>query len=201
MRALLALILWSVALLALAQPPSTEQLTEMRAVVKPLVNHNDTGSASAVVLSKGRLVTSAHVVGRGQKLYLKRGTEKLETRVLTVDRENDLALLEADVDCPCATLAAAPLVDRAVYTVGYPLGVSIDFVQFLTEGRVQAVNKHGVWTDAPTVPGNSGGGVFQLQDGTVVLIGVSKGILGNAVTLFPHLSAAAEVAHVARLLR
>lgn len=183
--------------------PNDAQLKEMRSSVKPIVSINQQGSASVVVIAKGRALTAAHVAKVPVPLEIIDGDRRVPVKVVKVDEEHDVALLEADVDCPCAVLANKVEVDKPAFIVGFPLGLKIGFVQFLSEGRVQSIDQtdKSVWTDAPMVPGNSGGGVFQVQNGKVVLIGTARGILGGSLIVFPHLSNSANVSWALELLK
>ena len=104
-----------------------------------------------------------------------------EAKLLRQDRENDVALLEVAVGCPCAPLAAtSPDLDDPLVAVGWSLGKA----EVATEGRYQGLVEYGgkyvSFTTVPLAFGNSGGGLFKFNwyTGRWELVGITVGIAG-----------------------
>lgn len=151
------------------------------------------GTGSAVAWSAdGLLVTSAHVVARGDS---GRATfdQGVDGRFDVVGRDplSDLAVLRvAATDLPAATLgdAAALRVGQLVVAVGNPLGmagsVSAGVVSGLgrslpaSDGRTARLIGGVVQTDAALHPGNSGGA---LADSAGNVIGINTAVVGPQV--------------------
>jgi serine protease Do len=119
-------------------------------------------SGSGVVLNHGRVLTNAHVVGRGEiGIEAWDGIRKTAT-VTKIDRRRDLALLEtAGLDARAAELSDSPVASgQTVIAVGNPLG----FIGAVSTGVVHAVGRlrglgdtRWVQADIRLAPGNSGG--------------------------------------------
>lgn len=118
------------------------------------------GNGSGVMIAPGRMLTAAHVAKINKQMPLLLNGKQI--KVLKINEDLDLALLEVEEDCPCVPLAAElPVVDEKVYIVGFPV-YQEEMPQYLTEGRVQGTTKkyHRTLTSVPAAPGNSGGGLF-----------------------------------------
>ena len=131
-------------------------------------------------------------------------------RVVAVAPEQDLALLKvtSEIITPCAkvasdkALAATPLFSKVV-AVGCPLG----YEPIPTFGQVTSKNKifdsQKFWMiNAPTIFGNSGGGVFDMDSGqlTGILIRIAayKNVIDVAV---PHLGIVTPMSDVREWLK
>ncbi|MDI6027038.1 serine protease [Corticibacterium sp. UT-5YL-CI-8] len=136
------------------------------------------GHGSGVHIGNGYVVTAAHVAKDAQTVTLKmdNGKEQPAT-VLWVNKAYDIALLRND-----ATMSASHL-DCRVATVGEALiargnPAAAEFIA--ASGRVAGSEREfGPWkrvliTDMTTIPGMSGGGVFDAE-GDVV--GITVGVL------------------------
>lgn len=138
----------------------------------------DKGSCSAVVISPTRLLTAKHCLGgllKGNDTFEVAGSG-LMARVITTDAKSDLAILELKAGRlkPLPACTRSPEIDDQVILVGYPLGVG----KVLTEGRIQALEGGTFLTTTSGTHGNSGGGLFQKQDGKWCLVGIASfGIL------------------------
>lgn len=133
----------------------------------------DSGNCSGVIVGKDTVLTAGHCVV-GEQITV----GDVPAKVLKVDKEKDLALLTVPgISCPCAPIEVKNLqIDSPIVTIGFPLGGP----QIATEGRVQTT-----WVDempiyevitSPVSYGNSGGGVFQKQDGEWVLVGILSAV-------------------------
>jgi len=94
---------------------------------------------------------------RGLRISTPRGPRHVT--VVFVNEHTDIAIITADVDCPCAEIAQRQVETPAkVVAIGYPLGLPIPTFTF---GHVQGVDADGmVYMTAPITGGTSGGGMF-----------------------------------------
>ena len=127
------------------------------------------GTGSAVVIAPGLVLTAAHVAINDKLLI-----NGKPTKTIKIDKNKDLALVQASVDCPCAPLGVDVNLDDKVMAVGWPLG----HLEMATEGRVQGWMDRLVLTDSTIAPGNSGGGLFAFQEGKWKLVGVTIQVAG-----------------------
>ncbi len=144
------------------------------------------GLGSGVLIDDaGHIVTNNHVVEGATELAIGLPDGSLrKTRLLGVDPDTDLALLEID---PSGLQpielgdSRALAVGDVVLAVGNPLGVG----QTVTQGIVSAVGRKGIGinsienfiqTDAAINPGNSGGALI---DTAGRLVGINSAILSR----------------------
>jgi S1-C subfamily serine protease len=141
--------------------------------------------SGVIISADGLIVTNAHVVGEAEEALVRfaDGTT-LTARLVGIDRETDLALLQlAEAD----KIALAPLpfapddsyaVGDIVLAVGHPFGVG----QTVTMGIISALNRtelglstfeQFIQTDAAINPGNSGGALI---DTSGRLVGINTAI-------------------------
>ena len=134
------------------------------------------GSGSAVVIAEGRMVSAAHLFEPGLnpdgwRVATDHGKANVEIEF--IDYDTDVAILKANVHCPCAELSRGqPGLYEEVFFAGYPLGIPHPVV---TTGRYQG--RDDIWHSLATAqiaPGNSGGGAFMVQHGRVVLYGITN---------------------------
>lgn len=140
------------------------------------------GRASTVVIAEGYAITSAHVTDVLQRypksqLTIETPEGPVKGKIVKSDDSRDLALVAANVHCPCAHLADYNLdVDDPIVAVGFPLSPIVR-VQTATEGRVQGTNPAGLQLMSVNITyGNSGGGVFSIATGD--LVGVVDSMVG-----------------------
>jgi len=141
------------------------------------------GSGSGVHIGNGYIVSAAHVVGTATQMVLT-DSEKRSTpaTVLRVNKEYDIALLHVE-SMHFHYTATAPLncapnyVGQKVIAYGNPMGIEFLY----TRGEVNgASRKHMIWKevvplDGTIVYGQSGGGVIDSVDGSVV--GITVGLV------------------------
>ena len=160
------------------------------------------GHASGVVLGRGRVVTVAHVLDRDSLPTVEIAGRQLQARVLSTDKEDDLALLAVDTgDTPPVALSASPLQKfEPVWAVGFPLALE----QYTTWGHFQAVHRGRLYTSAPITSGNSGGGLLRCSRGRFELAGVVQSFhgfkRGQDFISAGHLSVAIPSADIERFL-
>ena len=138
------------------------------------------GNGSGVVIAPGLVLTAAHAAVEVENgLLAEPGAKPL--KVLKIDKTLDLAVLQADVKCPCAKIADSPAaVDEPVIVIGYPHASAVKH-EIVTQGRAQGVSDHNLNLTAPVAGGNSGGGVFVYRSGEWQLVGVLIATRAGAV--------------------
>jgi hypothetical protein len=130
-------------------------------------------------LVKPNLVaTVEHVVDGATKISLKRNGRVLSTaRVIGLDRDRDLALLETDKRISGYNFgfaAGSPRLGENVGAIGFPLGLPLTVTQGSVSGFDRTIpidgvkRQHLVQTDAAVNPGNSGGPLLSRETGQVV---------------------------------
>lgn len=146
---------------------------------------------SGVHIGDGFIVTAAHVIGEAKETEIKLddgATRKAE--VLWSNKAYDIALVRTSAnDLSASHLSCrVPYTGEAITARGNP--TILEFVS--AYGRVAgSERKFGTWqsvfvTDITTVPGMSGGGVF---DEAGNLVGITVGVLtAPAGGMFPSLS-------------
>lgn len=166
-------------------PPSSEQVAQ-RAIALTVVVKTSNGMGSGFVVPGGLIVTNLHVVA-GQEaiaIRLPSGQELVVQDVRGVDRQNDLALLNANLSSVGLALSEGDgiSVGAPVMAVGNPQGLA----GTVTAGVVSSVRKHPtldfelIQMDAAISPGSSGGPVL---DGRGRVIGVSRFIVQGGQNL------------------
>lgn len=150
------------------------------------------GQGSGVVIAKGRILTAHHIIADEPKFAIYRN-QRLPTTVLKDSKEMDLALLEADVDCPCANIYySTPVTDGQAVVIGYPIFTYIG-IKMANPGSVQGINGSQLYVTASVIPGMSGGGVFVPNGDRWDLIGIVSGFPRARDTGFPNVTIAASL--------
>jgi S1-C subfamily serine protease len=152
------------------------------------------GQGSGFLISKkGEVVTNAHVIigensdkrTKGTRVYLElQNGLKLPARIIAVDPDSDLALLQSNIPGTVKPLRLSQrkklLPGEPVAAIGSPFGES----QSLSTGIISAINRsvrsltdfsidNAIQTDASINPGNSGG---PLLDARGEVIGINQQI-------------------------
>lgn len=136
-------------------------------IPRSFVHPIDTSASygSGVMIAPHRMLTVRHVVKDEncgaiyEDINIVYDKKAIRANRIVAAAELDLALLDVDIDCPCATINAEQMPqDFLGAMVGYP--VTNPFLQMAVEARVQGYGeKHLVlWGNAS--PGASGGGFF-----------------------------------------
>lgn len=147
------------------------------AAVVTISTGKSNGSGS-IVSPEGLVLTNEHVVRgtqTGQVMVITSNGNRYNGRVIAIDRNNDLALVQLQSSDRLPALRLADnngiQVGQRVYAIGSPYGLS----GTLTTGILSRIGKGGdLQTDAALNPGNSGGPLLNSQG---ELIGVNKSIL------------------------
>ncbi|MFN3189543.1 MAG: S1C family serine protease [Aureliella sp.] len=144
-----------------------------------------TGTAFAV--TKHHVISCAHVVGNGRRFTLMVDEVEYLARVIQVDHERDLALLEVEgaefTPLPLASSDELALAEE-VYAFGYPLsdllGENIKVARGIVAGIGREVGKDQITIDGAINPGNSGGPVVNSL-GQIVGVATAK-ISGDTIS-------------------
>ena len=177
------LIILAVSLGAVAPPP----VHQAGSIVKIIEGK---GHGSGVHIGDGFIVTAAHVVGDVKETQIKLddgATRKAE--VLWSNKAYDIALVRTVADGLAASHLSCRVPDTGEVITARGNPTILEFVS--AYGRVAgSERKFGPWqsvfvTDITTVPGMSGGGVFD-ADGN--LVGITVGVLVAPAGMFPSLS-------------
>lgn len=148
-----------------------------------LRQEQSTSLGSGVVVSKhGHIVTNFHVIEGADEITVGlRDGRQSEAKVIGVDPESDLAVLQISLNNPpflSFDVSGHPRVGDVVLAIGNPFGVG----QTITMGIVSALGRGGlgintyenfIQTDAAINPGNSGGALI---DTSGRLIGINTAI-------------------------
>ena len=145
------------------------------------------GQGSGFVLDKqGHILTNNHVIMNAQNVEVKLSDKRtFKARVLQVDKNHDLALLQIDApNLQPATLSTSQglTVGQRVYAIGNPFGLS----GTMTRGIISAIRsirgpqnnpiEDAIQTDAAINPGNSGGPLLNSRG---EVIGITTLIANN----------------------
>ncbi len=133
----------------------------------------DGSNGSGVIIAKNHVLTAAHVLSETNTLFIGYDGTFKEARLILIDEENDLALLEA----PTANLHPLPiaiqelLVNDKIWALGYPRAT----VLTVTPGVLENSDGSTLHTSAEIDLGDSGGGLVGCQQGKHVLAGMLRG--------------------------
>ncbi len=134
---------------------------------------DDGSNGSGIVVAKNRVLTAAHVLDEAETPYIGYNGTFKEARLLLIDEENDLALLEA----PTHKLQPLPIgaqemaINDKVWAAGYPRAT----VLTVTPGVLENDDGRTLHTSAEIDSGDSGGGLIGCQEGKHVLAGMLRG--------------------------
>jgi len=161
-------------------------LDDLLAQVRPVlavVSNGRRGAGAGVLAGDGLVLTSHHVVARGQsfKVTLEDGSS-YEARVLFTDPETDLALLgiPANGNGSAVFSEREPRAGEMVFAFGHPWGQRAVLTGGVLSAVTSARTRRGeipiLRTDARLAPGNSGG---PLLNAAGEVIGLNAMIFGG----------------------
>jgi len=173
-------LLFAMLLFAVSSAQAADYSVTRKYVYPVLISDEKTNivaSGSGTVIKEGYVLTVAHVVPKSKQIAYINDNGLKPARVIKVDQVNDLALLAADVKCPCASISTANkvIIDDPVYAVGFPMFLDYK-IQTLTLGTIQGLYGNSIISTTPTAPGGSGGALFGKENGQYKLFGVIKGL-------------------------
>ena len=140
-------------------------------------------TGSGIMIADGIIATNYHVIENAQKTEIILNVDGIQTafdsRVLCVDKTNDLALLsikdkqyQGSNKPPFKILPNVTDVGTSVFTMGFPLSAILGQEMKVTDGIISS--KSGYNGDiimyqitAPIQPGNSGGALFDKKGNLV----------------------------------
>jgi len=146
---------------------------------------NLVGFGSGVVMGPGQVVTHCHVGAAGPYGMVRRGDRTYSARVRFADKERGLCELDVPgLDAPA--LQVRPLArvrgGTRVFAIGAPRGLD----PTVSTGNVLGIRTYAgatvIQTDAATLPGSSGGGLFD-EEGRLVGIATFQLKQGRHQTL------------------
>lgn len=147
-------------------------LTTLKYVVKVQCAN---GSGSGVIIN-GKVLTAAHVVdGTYNCVIIDANGKMTNSTIEKSDVPNDLALLVPDEKLLVKGIRLSKRDLKKydeVYTIGYPLGLD----QILSKGHFQFNESHISFLNMNMFYGNSGGGVFIIEDREIRLVGIVHAI-------------------------
>lgn len=137
-------------------------------------SYTSEGNGSGVIISKdGYILTNNHVINGAEKISVRlRNDEEYEATLIGKDSKTDIAIIKIEAEnlIP-ATIAdsSKTLVGDFVLAIGNPLGrlggtVTYGFISALErEINLDSSTKNLMQFDAAVNPGNSGGGLFNIN--------------------------------------
>ncbi len=119
------------------------------------------------VAGDGALITNNHVVAECSAMRISDGHDGIPVKVIAVDPQRDLALLQApqSVDAVALFRSDKGKLGENVVVVGFPLSGLLSSQPIVTSGIISALagmrdNQREMQISAPIQPGNSGGPLF-----------------------------------------
>lgn len=142
--------------------------------IKEMIVLIDGGNSvgSGVIVSRRRILTAAHVIENTDTPLISINGELLPARLISLDTNNDLALLEADLPpvTPIQFSAHKLVKHDSVWAMGYPLGQRL----IAASGRYKGTWSNAIYTSASVNYGQSGGGLIGCENNQHVLVGMVR---------------------------
>ncbi|MDC0431675.1 trypsin-like peptidase domain-containing protein [Paracoccaceae bacterium] len=164
-------------------PPSTNKIESVPVAKSPNQNNDTYKVASGTgfyVSNEGHIITNHHVIEGCEDIKVHYKGSILETKKISEDRRNDLALLKTSAtpkhSFALSTESSFPL--QEIIVAGYPFGEKVSSTLKFTQGIVSSIAGLGndysqIQIDAALQPGNSGGPILD-EYGNVVAVAVAK---------------------------
>ena len=134
----------------------------------------DRGShASGVVIAPDRVLTAAHAVVDGGRVFVRLAGGYRAADLLLLDRDIDVAVLGVDTYgiAPLPIALEEPTSEQPVWAVGYPREAG----RTTSSGVFQRTRGGALHTSAPIDSGQSGGGLLACERGAYRLLGMLRG--------------------------
>lgn len=147
----------------------------------------DDAYGSGVIVASGpwgsQILTVEHVIRDAHDLKVTVGERRLlPARVTASDSKEDLALVEVSApDLPAAVLGTSRGLEpgEPIGVAGYPIpdafqDEGLGVATSVYAGRISSIRKDALELDLPVIPGESGGPVFDVQNGSVIALAESR---------------------------
>lgn len=133
----------------------------------------DGSYASGVVVAQNRVLTAAHAIAPGTRVFVGIQDVFRTARVLLIDTETDLAVLSVDTGSirPLSIANQDPRISEQVWAVGFPRAQA----KTTSVGVFQKKMRGALHTSAPIDSGQSGGGLLSCEGGSYKLAGMLRG--------------------------
>ncbi len=142
------------------------------------------------ISSKGHIVSNNHVIDACHTVNINYLGDIKPAKIISRDRANDLALLQADIQPNDIFLISSDdtMLLEEIYVAGYPFGKSVSASIKVTKGVVSSLSGLGdnfsnIQIDAALQPGNSGGPIIN-NAGNVIGVAVAKLDFKQAIKLY-----------------
>lgn len=165
---------------------STEEIAKRHTSSVMLVNCEGSQGTGFVLSENGIIATNFHVIEGGKKVLVKSNTGGIHEvqKILAVDKDRDIALLQADAK----NLQSLELAEQStvvpgskIVVIGNPVGLESTVSEgIISAKRVLAGYGEVLQITAPISPGSSGSPVFT-REGKVVGIATFKRIDGESL--------------------
>tara|TARA_B100001063_G_scaffold202956_1_gene196905 strand:+ start:255 stop:1424 length:1170 start_codon:yes stop_codon:yes gene_type:complete len=167
-----------------SEKPKKQEPEKKKPKTSPDDNKVVVGSSGSgfFVSKEGHLITNFHVIDRCDNVKINFKGDQLETKILAIDKVNDIAILKTDFIpsniFPVSNIDVSLLED--IIVAGFPKGKKISSAIKTSKGVVTALagagdNYSEFQTDTVINAGNSGGPIIN-QKGNIVGIAVSSWI-------------------------
>ena len=142
------------------------------------------------ISSKGHVISNNHVIDACHTVNINYLGDIKPAKVISRDRANDLALLQADIKPNDIFLISEndTMLLEEIYVAGYPFGKSVSSSIKVTKGVVSSLSGLGdnfsnIQIDAALQPGNSGGPIIN-NAGNVIGVAVAKLDFKQAIKIY-----------------
>jgi S1-C subfamily serine protease len=164
--------------LTATSPQGLELQEFVRARLAALEKTDDGGSSGTgvIVSANGNILTNAHVVRDCRNIEVKKAQSiAASAHIVAVDKENDLALLQADVTPVVLPSFRTARLGESVFAFGFPLTGFLAASGNFTAGNITATagirdDARMIQTSAPVQRGNSGGPLLDASGGVVGIV-------------------------------
>lgn len=153
-------------------------VVEVRVTARNVFQQSSQGSG-VVVRPSGLIVTNYHVVGSAKDVEVVTASgQRIGAEVIATDEDEDLAVLRPQTTAGTGVdmvsdAQSSPRSGTTVFAIGSPFGLQNTVTAGVVSAYRQEDGKPIIQFDAPVNPGNSGGGLFDIEG---KLIGIPTAI-------------------------
>ena len=162
----------------------------MREVILTAMSRNvwvetDSQQGSGVIISKNHVLTCFHALEVDSAIKVGVGENAVKAKILKVDPEIDLCLLEVPTeDITDVVLAEDASINDKVFYVGNPKA----HYNVFSPGRVVWLHGHNVYTNTLGMGGASGSGLYNTRGELVGITQTMEGKEGEGYPLVTHIN-------------